>query len=520
MGDLRFGLDDDGVVVIIGSGAGGGTLANELCQRGIRCVLLEAGRQFTLADFEHDEFAMTRKFIWPDAPDNTSPPPLDRERPHVCKGVGGTTLHWSGLALRLEASELAARSSYGAITGAALADWPIPPDELAPWYARAEEKMGVTGTGDRPLLPGNNNFKVLYNGGRQLGYRHISTGRLAINSRPRDGRPACIQMGFCLQGCRIGAKWSTLYTEIPRAEATGRLELRADCTALQIVHDDRHRVSGVLYADREGRQQLQRARAVCVAANSVESARLLLNSASAAFPDGLANSSGQVGRNYTSHVHEFVMAEMPAPVHYYRGTVQAGLVEDERGHDPRRGFAGGYLLQAISFGLPFTALALLPGVWGPRLATLVENYTHLAGLVILGEDLPQSDNRVTLSSTRKDRFGLPLPGIHRRTHPNDTALMHHARGRATALYESLGARRSYVAGSTGLTHNLGTNRMSRSPRDGVVNPWGQCHDVANLFISDGSQFPTSGAANPTLTIVALAMRQAGYIAGQMTARAI
>jgi choline dehydrogenase-like flavoprotein len=516
----RFDADDDGVVVIIGSGAGGGTLANELCQRGVRCVVLEAGKRFTLADFENDEFAMAGKLISPVATENTSPAPLDGGHPYVCRAVGGTTLHWSGLALRLEAHELAARERYGAIDGAALADWPITPDELARYYARAEDKLGVTGTHGIPLLPANNNFKVLHAGAVKLGYRKVSTGRLAINSRARDGRPACIQMGFCLQGCRIGAKWSTLYTEIPQAEATGRCDLRTDATALQVQHDARGRATGVLYADAAGRRQFQRARAVCVAANSVESARLLLNSASAAFPDGLANSAGHIGRYYMTHAHEFVMASMPSPVHSYRGTVQAGLVEDERRHDPRRGFASGYLLQALSFGLPLTALALRPSGWGRELAELVENYTHLAGSIVLAEDMPQADNRVTLSRNRKDQFGLPIASIARRTHPNDVALLRHARERATSLYEAVGARRVYTSEPAGLTHNLGTVRMSLSARDGVVNAFGQAHDMANLFVSDGSQFPTAGAANPTLTIVALAIRQAEYIASLMNSRLI
>ena len=515
-----FALDDDNVIVIIGSGAGGGTLANELCQRGVRCVVLEAGPRYNLTDFEQDEFAMVGKLISQDVPEVTSPAPLENGKPFVCKTVGGTTVHWSGIALRLNEEEMTARSTYGEIAGASLADWPLSLADLTPYYDRAEERMGVTGTHGNPLLPGSNNFKVLYNGATRIGYKGVSTGHLAINSRPRDGRSACLQMGFCLQGCKIAAKWSTLYTEIPQAEATGRLDLRPACTALQVHHDARGRATGVLYADPQGIRQFQEARIVCVAANAVASARLLLNSASSLFPDGLANSSGQVGRNYMTHTHAFVMARMPKPVHAYRGTVQAGLVDDERRHDPARGFAAGYMLQMIAFGLPFTTLAMMPGSSGAELGEFMEHFTHLAGLAVLGEDMPLADNRVTLSKSGKDRHGLPVASIHITHHANDLALVEHAVGRASAMYGAVGAEKILRQDVSGFTHNMGTLRMSRLPRDGVVNAWGQCHDLANLFISDGSQFSTSGAANPTLTIVALALRQAEYIVGQIGSRTL
>lgn len=516
----RFALDDGDVVVIIGAGAGGGTLANELCQRGIRCVVLEAGPRYTTADFQNDEFAMAGKLAWPDAPEITSPQPLASSKPYVGKGVGGTTMIWSGISVRLRAWEMKPRTSYGSLPNASLIDWPISYDELAPYYDRAEEKMGVAGTHGNPLLPANNNFKVFYHGATRIGYQDVSTGHLAINSQWRDGRSGCLQSGFCLQGCKFAAKWSTLYTEIPKAEATGRLDLRPGCTALQIHHDDKGRVTGVLYADEHERRQFQKARVACVAANAVASSRLLLNSASARFPEGLANSSGQVGRNYMTHTHTFVMARMSKPVHAYRGAVQAGLVEDERRHDPSRGFAGGYLLQLISFGLPFTTLAMMPGAWGDSLADFMADYTQMAGLLVMGEDMPQTGNRVTLSNTAKDRHGLPIASIHLTQHANDLAMTAHATNRTAALYQSVGAERIYHADSAGLTHNMGTNRMSARPAEGVVNGWGQSHDVPNLFVSDGSQFASSGSANPTLTIVALAIRQAEFIARQLSGGAI
>ena len=151
------------------------------------------------------------------------------------------------------------RTEYGEVPGANLLDWPLSYEELEPYYAKAEDKLGVTRTHDIPGLPGNNNFKVMYNGATRIGYQEVHTGRMAINSRPRDDRSPCLQIGFCFQGCKSGAKWSTLYTEIPRAEETGKLDLRPQSMVLQIQHDDAGKVTGVLYADADGNQQVRRA---------------------------------------------------------------------------------------------------------------------------------------------------------------------------------------------------------------------------------------------------------------------
>ena len=392
--------------------------------------------------------------------------------------------------------------------------------ELEPYYAKAEDKMGVTRTNGIPGLPGNNNFKVFYTGAKRLGYKEVNTGHMAINSQPRADRPSCQQIGFCFQGCKSSAKWSTLYTEIPAALETGNLELRAECTALQVQHDDAGKVTGVLYADKDGKQQVQKARLVCVAGNTIESPRLLLNSASAKFPDGLANSSGQVGRNYMRHMTGSVYAAFDKPVHMFRGTTMAGVIQDEAGNDPGRGFVGGYEMETLSLGLPFMAAFLDPGAWGRGFTRKMETYPNMAGMWLVGEDMPQESNRVTLHASEKDAHGLPIPNVHFDDHPNDIAMRSHAFRQGTAVYQAAGANEVFETPPYPSTHNLGTNRMSESPRDGVVNKWGQTHDIKNLFVSDGSQFTTGAAENPTLTIVTLAIRQADYIAEQMGQKAI
>ncbi|HWA81290.1 MAG TPA: GMC family oxidoreductase, partial [Acetobacteraceae bacterium] len=232
-------------------------------------------------------------------------------------------------------------------------------------------------------------------------------------------------------------------------------------------------------------------------------------------PDGLANSSGEVGRNYMRHLTGSVFAIFDQPVHMDRGTTMAGIILDEARHDPHRGFVGGYHFETISLGVPFLAAFLNPGAWGRDYTSLLEGYSNMAGMWIVGEDMPSATNRITLSPTEKDQWGLPIPDVHYDDHENDIAMRNHAYKQGDAVYQAVEATHTIEVPPYPSTHNLGTCRMSANPRDGVCNKFGQTHDIANLFISDGSQFTTGGAENPTLTIVTLAIRQSDYIADQM-----
>jgi len=494
----KFDMSDDSVVVIVGSGAGGGTLANELAQKGIKVVLLEAGARNEIEDFVNNEWESFSNISWLDKRTTSGSWRVAKDFPNlpawIVKSVGGSTVHWAGASLRFQEHEFKVRTTYGELAGANLLDWPITLAEMEPYYDRAEDKMGVTGTHDIPRLPGNNNFKVLSAGAKQI--------------------------GFCFQGCKSGAKWSTLYTEIPKGEATGNLEVRPNSQVLKIEHNDKGLVTGVVYADKQGQQQRQKARIVAVAGNSIESPRLLLNSASSKFPDGLANSSGQVGKNYMRHTTGSVYGIFEKPVHMYRGTTMAGIVRDEAVFKPDRGFVGGFELETLSLGVPFMAAFLDPGAWGPDFTSAMDAYSHMAGMWIVGEDMPQETNRITLHATEKDAFGLPIPDVHFDDHANDTAMRNYAFKQGSAIYDAVGATRTIHTPPYPSTHNLGTNRMSEKAQDGVVNKHGQTHDIPNLFVSDGSQFTSGAAENPTLTIVALAIRQSEYIADQMSKKTI
>lgn len=518
----KYDLNDDGVVVVIGSGAGGGTVGAELAMKGVKTVILEAGARHEIPSFQNDEWGSFGQISWLDKRTTSGDWRVARDfsglPAWIVKAVGGSTVHWAGASLRFQKHEFQAKTHYGRVKGANLLDWPINLKEMDRWYDKAEDRMGVTRTHGIPGLPGNNNFKIMKKGADLLGYKECHTGRMAINSKTRDGRPPCQQIGFCFQGCKTGAKWSTLYVEIPKGEKSGNLEVRPNAQALKVEHDKSGKATGVLYADENGRQRLQKARVVCVAGNSIESPRLLLNSESSMFPDGMANSSGMVGKNYMRHMTGSVYAIFDKPVHMYRGTTMAGIITDESRHDTSRGFVGGYEMETLSLGLPFMGAFLNPGAWGREFASAMDQYENTAGMWLVGEDMPQESNRITLHRKEKDQFGLPAPNVHFDDHPNDVAMRNHAYGRGSAVYDAVGAVRTMPTPPYPSTHNLGTNRMSKKPKDGVVNRWGQTHDVKNLFVSDGSVFTTGGAENPTLTIVALALRQADRIADEMKKR--
>jgi choline dehydrogenase-like flavoprotein len=230
----------------------------------------------------------------------------------------------------------------------------------------------------------------------------------------------------------------------------------------------------------------------------------------------MANSSGQAGKNFMRHMTGTVYGIMPGPVNFHRGTQMAGIIMDESRHDPSRGFAAGYEMETLpGFGVGGMAGNLPGGRWGDEYAGDVEMYDHMAGMWLVGEDMPQEKNGVTLHGSEKDQHGLPVPVVHFEDHANDMAMRNHAFKAGAAVYEAIGATKTFELPPFPSTHNMGTARMSEKAADGVCGPTGQTHDVPNLYISDGSQFTSGGAENPTLTIVALAIRQAESIKQRM-----
>ena len=374
----HYDLNDDSVVVVIGSGAGGGTISRQLTQSGVKVVCLEAGKRMTLGDIVNNETEMFNKLSWLDRRigEGDAEPGLPI---WSCKTVGGTTTHWTANCPRFRAFEFRAKSTYGELDDTNLADWPLSLDDISPYYDIAEEMLGVTGTNGIPLLPPSNNYKVMEAGGKKIGYTDIDTYQMAINSQARSGRPGCMQLGFCSSGCAINAKWTTLFNHIPQAEATGYFDLRPESMVTKIVTNDEGKAVAVRYIDANGVVKEQKARVVCVAGNVAETTRLLLNSKTDLFPNGLANSSDQVGRNYMHHVTSMVFAVMPGEVNMFKGTQTAGVIRDEIRHDPSRGFSAGFQFHTLNLGPEQIAKTLVENGWGKDYADAMEHYKNMAG---------------------------------------------------------------------------------------------------------------------------------------------
>lgn len=537
--ERTFSTDETVDFVIVGSGAAGGVLAGELAEAGFQVVVLEQGPWRTEADFDHDEFGhwILGKMIGEDEPQTFrsspqeeariqgSPPPLIYART-----VGGSSVHFTANFWRLRPIDFEERSRLGAVPGADLQDWPITYDELEPYYTRVDWDIGVSGAPGpfdpprsrpfpMPPLPVKSSGVLLERGARALGL-HPQPAPMAITSERYQGRAPCQHCGFCMMhGCEFGSKSSTLVTMIPRALATGRCEVRADSTAMRVETDRAGRATGVVYMDAAGVEQRQRARAVILAANGAETVRLLLQSESSLFPDGLANSSGMVGKNLMFNGQTSAYGSFDEPLNEYKSVQVTRIVMDYYESDPARGFYGGGGIDGrLSFGPILFALEGLPPdtpSWGSEFKrTLADTWVRTMEVAGHTTSLPVETNRIDLDPEVKDRWGRPALRVTYHDHPDDLAAMQFFLDRSVEILEAAGARRvwSHPVGPQNIgAHLLGTARMGRDPRTSVIDPDHRAHDVPNLFLCDGSSMVTSGRGQPTMTIQALAFRAAERI---------
>ena len=310
-------------------------------------------------------------------------------------------------------------------------------------------------------------------------------------------------------GCLISAKSSMDVTYIRKGEATGRIDIRTETMAREIELDARGRARAVVCIDAEGRERRVSGRAIVVAGNAIETPRLLLISRSSRFPDGLANSSGLVGRNFMEHLAVFTFGLFDQRVDPWRGTPSGGIIQDHYETDGRNSFARGWtVVVTANSHWPYTVASRIAGWGDAHKARVQRHFGHVVGVTTTGEQLPDQRNRVVLDPVRKDLYGLPAPCLINEARDNDLAMIQKMSEGLEGLLEASGA--SEVWGnqySPGMSsHYLGTCRMGRDPGNSVVDPWGRTHDVPNLFVADGSVFVTAGAANPALTISALALR--------------
>ncbi len=529
-------------VCVIGTGAGGGVMSQELTAAGFRVVALQRGPYLRNRDFVSDDELRVVRLFSPDQletwrPDPATPAETGRFN-YVAHCVGGTMTIWGGWNWRFRPDEFRVLSAEGPMNGASLADWPIDYAELEPYYERAEWDFGVSGVAGanrfgpprrrgypNPPVPDRTASRRFAKAAARLGYHAFPTP-MAINSRPYGSRAACLYGGACSGfGCPVNAKATTLSVSLPRAAASGRLELRPNALAFEITTGANGRARSVRYLQQEtGAEHEIFARHVIVAGNAVGTPHLLLLSSGGAHPNGLANSSGLVGRNLMFHMVVQVSFVLDGPARAFTGLETHKAFDDLHPSDPGRGFIRGGVVIEANFPqkLPLS-YALLghagygagqPG-WGRGLKDYLRKFPRVAGAAALLEDLPMEQNRIDLDPDVTDLYGLPVPRITHRQHPNDLAMAAWFERRLLELADAGGAEEAWIPITVteerpmkGGSHLMGTCRMGTDPERSVVDRWCRSHDVPNLWIVDGSVFPTSAGYNPTLTILANAYRVA------------
>ena len=540
-GQLKYKTSDEVDFVIIGSGAAGGVMAKELSTNGFRVVVLEQGPYLTEADFTHDEIEVTNQYRLTNNPKyqpmtfRKSPQDKAKRHPAFVYGrmVGGSSVHFTANYWRFHEIDFVERSKVGPISGTGFSDWPITYADLEPYYTKVEWEIGVSGLAGAspfdppqskpypmPPLPVKSGGVIFERAARKLGW-HPFPAPMAILSQPRPGRSACVQCGFCESfGCEVGAKSSTLATVIRMAEKTGRCEIRPNCYVHRIETGAHGRVTGAAYFDGKRAVRLQKAKAVVVCANGAETPRLLLLSANKECPDGLANSSGLVGKYLMMNSGPTARAVFEHPLNDYKGFAVSRVLHDFYELDPEKvGFFGGGGLDARFDSTPIGfADDYLPHetpMWGKEFkATLAHNFTRTMSIMSHGTSLPIENNSFSLDPDLKDAWGLPAIRMTYKDHPDDLKLGVFLRARMMELLDATDAKQKWanpVEEQDFAVHLLGTCRMGNDPKTSVVNADHRTHDIKNLFLCDGSSLVSSGRGQPTMTIQALAYRAADRI---------
>ncbi|HKV25041.1 MAG TPA: GMC family oxidoreductase [Candidatus Acidoferrum sp.] len=537
----KYKTTDEVDFAIVGSGAAGGILAKELASNGFRVVVFEQGPYLTEKDFVHDEirvFNQDQLTNHPDIQPNTfrkTPNDKAKRQRAIAYGriVGGTSVHFTANFWRFHEIDFTEHTRYGPTPGADIADWPITYADLEPYYTKVEWEIGVSGQANSspfdpprskpypmPPLPVKGCGVLFERGARKMGW-HPFPAPMAILSQPRPGRSACINCGFCLGfGCEVGAKSSSLATAIRMAEKTGRCEIRPNSYVHKIELDSNGRATGVVYFDEKRFTQYQRAKAVIVSANGAETPRLLLLSANKQFPNGLANTSGYVGKNLMFNSAAIYHAQFEQPSNDYKGFCVSRVLHDFYDLDPNKiGFRGGGGLDArfdaTPIGFAFGSLPPDTPRWGKAFKdALSYGFPRTFDIFCHGTSLAVPDNSISLDSEVKDAWGLPALCVTYKDHPDDLKLCNWLSVRAAELLDAAGAAKKWMSPVTEQefgVHLLGTCRMGKDQKISVVNADHQTHDVKNLFLCDGSSFVTSGRGQPTMTIEALAYRAADRI---------
>jgi choline dehydrogenase-like flavoprotein len=507
----RFDDSDEVDLAIVGCGAGGGVLLQRLARAGWNVVGFDAGPFWDPdSDWVSDEWG-SHHLYWtePRVIAGSDPVPLGSN--NSGRGVGGSMVHFAGYTPRFHPSDFRTHSMDGVGQ-----DWPIAYEDLRAYYEEMEEELPVAGEhwpwGDPHGYPQSphpigGNGLVFQRGCRAVGI-DVRVGPVAISNGRFGNRPHCIYRGFCLQGCKVNAKASPLITHIPDALAHGA-EIRAESMVTQVVVDDNAgRATGVRYL-RGGMERFQRARAVAVAGYSIETPRLLLNSATKRWPDGLCNDHDLVGRYIMVQGAPQTAGRFAQEVRPYKAPPPEVSTEAFYETDPSKSYKRGFSIQCVS-PLPITYAehVTAQGHWGSVLREYMRDYIHWATLGALCEFLPLADNRVTLAE-EKDRYGLPVARFSYSQGDNDRALMKAAQHVMEEILTAAGATETITINR--YAHLVGGCRTAASPEEGVVDASLRSFAIPNLYVTDGSVLPTQGSANPALTIMALAARTANRL---------
>jgi choline dehydrogenase-like flavoprotein len=525
--------------VVVGAGAAGGVLAKELATNGFTVVVLEQGPYLKPDSFEHDEYMnfyqarLTNDHrVQPNTFRKTGNDTAQK-KPVVKYGrmVGGGTVHFTANYWRFHEIDFVERSRKGAIPGTGFDDWPITYADLEPYYTKLEYEIGVSGEAGAspfdpprskpyplPPLPIKSSGVLLERGAKKLGW-HAFPAPLAILSQDYRGRSACMHCGFCEGfGCEFDAKSSTLAALVPAAEQTGRCEIRPESYVREIEVNAKGRASGVVYFDAQGREQRQAAKAVVVCANGAETPRLLLMSTSKLFPNGLANSSGLVGKYLMFAGGSLAGGTFEHPLNEYKSVHVSRVIHDFYEIDPKHGFFGGGGLDGRFDLYPagYALDGLPPDVpkWGAGFKKALRDFPRTMYILSHTTTLPLETNSITLDPDVKDRWGLPVIRVTYKDHPDDLKTMAFFQDRAMELLDAAGAIKTWrfpIEETEFSVHLLGTCRLGNDPKRSVINADHRAHDVPNLFLCDGSSFVTSGRNQPTCTIQALAFRAADRI---------
>jgi choline dehydrogenase-like flavoprotein len=499
---------------IVGVGSAGGVLVQRLARAGFKVLGIEAGPFWdTERDWVSDE-AGSSKLYWNQLRITGGSDPVTLGANNSGHGVGGGSVHWAGFTPRFHPSDFRVYSEDG--VGA---DWPIDYADIKPYYELLEKEIPVSGPAYYPWgdphsytygpHPLGGVGDVLVKGCMKLGIRVVAGGPVAINAGAHADRPHCIYRGFCIQGCKVGAKQSTLVSHVPDAIRHGA-EIRPNCMVSRINMGKNGLVEGITYIDADGKEVVQKAKIVIVSGYAIETPRLLLNSACPGFEKGLANSSDTVGRYLMVQIGNVVLGRFPDLVRMYKAPPAHALTEEFYETDPNNDFVRGYAIQTVG-PLPIAfakQMMVAKGAWGWGMRRVMMDYNHWSPLGVLGEILPWHDNRVEIAE-EKDAFGIPVAKVTFSMKDNDKKIAKAGVAKATEIMYAAGAEE--VVQEPRYAHLVGGARMGTDPATSVTDSFGRTHDIPNLFVCDGSLLPTQGSANPGLTIQALAARTADFL---------